>query len=274
MARTCIFCGQPPSARGEGEHIFPQWLNNVLPNEEDDPQPEWTRQMATLGDDPITQTWRASEVASVTTKLVCNRCNTTWMADLEDEAKPILVPMIQGHNKSLDMGEQLIVATWAVKTAMVIQPTLTDRMNFSPEECGIVRTQRHPPASTSVHLAGIEALIPDLQYRCTHVKLGGNDQRSELGCYTFQIRMLVIQVLRLDPPPTDSGQLVGISLPGELQPGAGSVIRIFPPSYECRWPPRKPLDWKGLNDFSRRNLQLPTDWINPPSPPAPQTPQV
>jgi hypothetical protein len=41
VTRLCIFCGQPCSAQGQGEHLFAKWLNTALPTTPADPQPEW-----------------------------------------------------------------------------------------------------------------------------------------------------------------------------------------------------------------------------------------
>ena len=157
MARKCIFCQERP---GSHEHIFPDWLNGVFPVEDtDDDLPEWARHRA--GFDGVTlQTWSAAEIASLTTKLVCHECNTGWMSTLESAASPLLEPMMTGHPRKLNVEQELVVATWATKTVMAIEPSLTKHDNFSIEQCRIVRDQGRPPASVEVSVAAVEGPIP------------------------------------------------------------------------------------------------------------------
>jgi hypothetical protein len=53
---------------------------------------------------------------------VCETCNNGWMSDLEKEAKPILLPLVEGsrHVSSLGEAERLSIARWAFKTAFMI----------------------------------------------------------------------------------------------------------------------------------------------------------
>jgi hypothetical protein len=46
-------------------------------------------------------------------------CNGGWMKRIEDAAKPIMTPLIQGKETRLQPHEQRIVATWAILKAMV-----------------------------------------------------------------------------------------------------------------------------------------------------------
>ena len=54
----------------------------------------------------------------------CRACNSGWMSDLEAKVRPIITPMIipmavKQRRVALDRSSQLLVARWAVKTAMV-----------------------------------------------------------------------------------------------------------------------------------------------------------
>jgi hypothetical protein len=58
------------------------------------------------------------------------------MANLEDEAKPILLTLIRGETRVLDESEQVALTRWALKTAMVLE--------FShPKGLAIPPTDRH-----------------------------------------------------------------------------------------------------------------------------------
>jgi hypothetical protein len=58
---------------------------------------------------------------SVTVGVVCERCNNTWMSELESRAKPYLEPMLHDHGRLLHEGGQRTLATWALKTSMMIE---------------------------------------------------------------------------------------------------------------------------------------------------------
>jgi hypothetical protein len=81
MPRACIFCG---ASAGSAEHLFPNWLNGVLP-----PPPTGTadyerRQASDSGVE--TRSWSIARAASETTNWVCHRCNTGWMSRLVSPA--------------------------------------------------------------------------------------------------------------------------------------------------------------------------------------------
>jgi hypothetical protein len=58
---------------------------------------------------------------SVTVGVVCERCNNRWMSDLESRAKLYLEPMLQNHGRLLHEGGQRLLATWALKTSMMLE---------------------------------------------------------------------------------------------------------------------------------------------------------
>ena len=77
MARTCIFCGGPA---GSEEHVFPNWLNGVLPALPDGVKADWGY-TSTKTDEPLdVRAWSKPQLASEVTKSVCHDCNTGWMA--------------------------------------------------------------------------------------------------------------------------------------------------------------------------------------------------
>jgi len=57
----------------------------------------------------------------------CEPCNGGWMHDLEDEARPILIPLIEGKRTILTPEEQEIIRTWFCLRAMVYDIDATRR---------------------------------------------------------------------------------------------------------------------------------------------------
>ena len=161
--------------------------------------------------------------------------------------------MIEGRTKTVDLAAEMLVLRWAVKTPMVLEPSLpSPQGHFKAAECALVRRQKRPPASTVVFFATIEGPIPPVQARCTRVGVSkGQVWEFDLHFHTLQIGTVVLQVVRQDPPPADFGALQGLSLPIELQPEVGSLVRVWPPVDRCAWPPRIVLNWDAFNDHPR-----------------------
>lgn len=59
----------------------------------------------------------------MTVAAVCQRCNNGWMAELEQRAKPMLEPMLNGRGRLLHAGGQRTLAAWVLKTAMMAEHT-------------------------------------------------------------------------------------------------------------------------------------------------------
>lgn len=123
MARTCVFCGASGLTR---EHVIPRWLTAVLPE-----QAQWRGQdQATLYTDRAIPDGEplhrevAERFNAMTVKAVCAQCNNDFMNEIEKAARPILATMIRGQLAiALDPSSLTKVATWAVKTGLMIQLT-------------------------------------------------------------------------------------------------------------------------------------------------------
>ena len=90
---------------------------------------------------------------TLTVKHVCRDCNNGWMSELEGCAKPILTPLIFGAASVLDGQDQITVACWAFKTAVVFEATRIGRPKFyTLEERRHLREDAVPPRRTSVWL--------------------------------------------------------------------------------------------------------------------------
>lgn len=61
--------------------------------------------------------WKTPNPAIVV-NCVCRRCNNGWMSDLEQNARPILTPLIDGTAKKITFPEQMTIAAWATKCAI------------------------------------------------------------------------------------------------------------------------------------------------------------
>jgi hypothetical protein len=143
VARECIFCGGTPV---EVEDAWPLWLRRRFET------PAEVRATRT-GEKPITF---LTDKIELRLKAVCEKCNQGWMSDLEQRAEPILSPMINGVSTGLDRTTQQIVATWAVKTAMVLEHTLSapHAIYWSPNQrAALARPPHEIPTETIVRIS-------------------------------------------------------------------------------------------------------------------------
>jgi hypothetical protein len=122
MARAskyCIFCGGSPTTR---EHIWADWLAKYIPKTMKkhssttsilNPDRSIERTLRVWGGDP-----RSRQL-----QIVCKHCNNGWMSELQQQAKPILIPLITGKLKDskpllLDLKRQNILAAWSAMSVI------------------------------------------------------------------------------------------------------------------------------------------------------------
>ena len=122
--RTCIFCEERANSK---EDVWPVWLLEQLGRN------RTTEIVAEMRHG--THVWRGG--AGVTVKRVCRTCNNEWMSRLEEEAQPLLSRLIGGTPVDASVGQQLTLARWSQKTAMVFDALATasgESMFFSQAE--------------------------------------------------------------------------------------------------------------------------------------------
>jgi hypothetical protein len=118
-ANICVFCGR---AGGSDEHVFADWITDLLPGE---------GPFTSGGDGRRT---KQSSRLAIITRSVCRECNTGWMSRLEAKAQPLLTPPIQGQPVSWSAAEQETVAAWTLKTAIALDSSHEER--YAPVEHG------------------------------------------------------------------------------------------------------------------------------------------
>jgi hypothetical protein len=113
--KGCVFCGRS-DRKITREHVFAGWVDAVFPSAAREPartvikrSSEASLEFESL---PFEQ-----KVA-----IVCAECNNNWMSALETSAGPILGPMVgSAIPTELTPAAQRSIATWATKTALVLQ---------------------------------------------------------------------------------------------------------------------------------------------------------
>jgi hypothetical protein len=115
FAKRCVFC----QASGSGvtmtkEHVWPKWLGTQTSMEFGT-----GFELARINGIPVGEP-RSAKPFTRRPKIVCLRCNTGWMHDLEERARPSLLPLLDGFSSELGVASQVAVATWITKTCFAL----------------------------------------------------------------------------------------------------------------------------------------------------------
>ena len=220
-----------------GEHVFPDWINGVYPS--DDVGDTNVLQRVVDTDELVTdRVYTKKDVASLRTRFVCAKCNNGWMGQLEQEAEPLITALAKGGRRTLGPAEQLVLATWAVKTFQVCETTFGHQFVASQSDREIVMTQGRPPAHVRVWALAYQGRIGPLRSTIVVALINEAGQptagRAYLG--TIQVGCLVLQV---------GGADLGISTGAGIE-RYGSVtglrLQLYPPIGSITWPPAEILD--------------------------------
>jgi hypothetical protein len=124
--RPCVYCGR--TGKRSREHIIADWVTKVIP------QPPQYRSWAydTTGNIQVGRSLsyardpEFSEGALGQRKLfrVCEPCNNGWMKRIQDDAKPVLLPLIKGIWEGLSAEKTKHIANWATITTMNIHASI------------------------------------------------------------------------------------------------------------------------------------------------------
>jgi hypothetical protein len=177
-------------------------------------------------------------------KCVCGgdhtTCNNGWMRSIEDQAKPILAPLILGSAATLTTHDQAVIATWAVLKVMVaeydrnfhVSTHWTHRRWIKdhksvPRGWGVwighfQRTNWKPEWISSAFLLQTPRMIDRYGIRMPTFYNG--------SAVTQVIGNLFIQVIHFPMPDT-------LIRRWKFSPTEGSIFRIWPQTpYLLRWP--------------------------------------
>jgi hypothetical protein len=138
----CLFC---PNKADSREHLFPDWLNEVLGYVE----PTYLFLGKKRG-------WRSDKPATHKLRVVCEVCNTGWMSGIERAAQPILTPMILGQPRHLTIDEQRTIATWAFSRTVVGEQLSRSNVAIPEADRLWLRDHHEPPPHARVFAAGTD----------------------------------------------------------------------------------------------------------------------
>ncbi len=248
MANACVFCGDDSTSL-TNEHFPPAWVSAVLPTE----PTHMHYRMGTEGDAPP-DVWMTKAYDSKV-KVVCRRCNNTWMSRIEDRAKSVLPTYLLGHVRYMRPTAQRTVATWSLKSAMMVEQVTHPRGGVIPAaHYAEFYERKQPPDGGVVVLVARRWIPPDdgdpWTAMRTHVQDVGREIQApnvvravRAGSRFYRIIVALAGFVF---------QVVGHDMPLNLD------IRV-PPGFEPIWPLRQGFIWGeiALNDDQIDGLPYP-----------------
>lgn len=251
----CIFCGDPDPARLTWEHLWPRWSHKEIKRL----MRKWhgvyglhrIEELSVINAD-VRVTKRGGDVHDMQVRCVCGgdvrSCNNRWMRELENRARPVLIPLMNGHQLRLSPEQQAIVAGWAAMKAMVAEYERSARVTTTQSERDYMRTVRLPPdRGWAIWIGRYERKEWPGYLGSAPFVYWPEPERAHLlgvpttdfnGQVSFQIlKKLFIQIIRCQVP--------SLVEKWRFDARASVVLRkIWPPSgYSFMWPPPT------MNDF-------------------------
>jgi hypothetical protein len=197
----------------------------------------------------VTRIVDSERLALITVKRVCKPCNTGWMHQIEDAAKPVLTRPIQGNPKTLRDDELLAASRWAYLKGLVADLVMNPTTRVPSEAFAWFKEHQRPPRSVLITLSCYGGNRHPLYASTGPVRFDvqvGSGERNRGYAYLLSLGVghLVVKVL-------------GHHLPFnvDFKPGGRNIGRshvIWPqPDGPVRWPPRIPLTDNDLFDFAQ-----------------------
>lgn len=219
MSRPCLFC---PNAATTKEHLWSDWILKSIP-----PRKHPIR--ATIGKAAPREFY-----GDIRVRCVCGPCNHGWMSALESMVKPFVGAMIHDLSISITPEQQKTIAVWALKTAMVLEATISQAGHrlYTRSDCEQLRTHSVIPDRSLLWLGRISE--SGVFASGTHIWLVDNVTRSCDGqVSTFTVGHLAMQVLTIHAPQ-NAGPVQTICRAG---PWDESLLGIYPANQMVKWPP-------------------------------------
>lgn len=134
-----MFCGTT-NKKITNEHIIARKLSEELGHFATD---HWRFGWTLKDEGRETSTWNRgpwkAKAPNFRVNDVCSECNNGWMSQLEEVARPILLPMLRGDERvRLSPNDTRVFERWIVKTAMVVAQAYGGQTTFSPDQARIV----------------------------------------------------------------------------------------------------------------------------------------
>lgn len=144
----CIFCQGFHLSK---EHLFADWLRDLFPRSAAD-----THTMGVAEGGPWTLSRQQGHSGSRKIRTVCIPCNRTWINHIDDDAKYVATPLIQGNATVITPAMQKVLANWFIKMAMVGDSRNRKRSVVIQPHRDWLKDQKEPPSGYEVWVSSYE----------------------------------------------------------------------------------------------------------------------
>jgi hypothetical protein len=255
--RTCIFCNRNDSPLAK-EDVLARWIAREFPG------PSW--HIRRFRHSVISNTGSNTQFTSHTglgliSRKPCKRCNNSWMSNLEDSAKPVLLPLIRGANSILTPDNRLVIARWFIKTVILYEflggVERGPHRFFQAEERNALMESLSIPPNTYVFLAHYRGLkhVTTREMRLAFtMKEIDNDRAIPIDGYsaTFTIKELALQTFSIRWPKDPAIGKVDV----RMLNSPDDAVQIWPATGDVAWPPSVILTDSTIGPFVTRWANL------------------
>jgi len=232
--RVCIFCGGAPRTR---EHVPPRWALDVLAAMEPPGDQGWEAVYEAGGLVESDRSYPMGGRPEVVVNAVCGTCNSGWMAEMEGRVRTILTPMIQGRQTPIAQEQQIEIACWASKTAMVLEFHERDTVIGTVEERARMASLRIPPDHHRVRLAARPTNEGGFRY--TTLVAASDTRRGDVPDMFSSVIVLGHLAVHIWGGP---GYPAASALT-DVSTSTPTAVIIWPPTPRVVvWPPPEPMD--------------------------------
>lgn len=146
--RKCVFCG---SGKLSAEHIWSQWMRDLLPSSDGYQEiAQKRRGEKTFGGRILRDA--QGPITNKRLRRVCKPCNNGWMGKKEEAAKPLLTKLITGTPTVIKQSEVGPLLDWLVTKLIVLDVMRDGEQTFTEQERSAFYTHGTIPRSLSVWL--------------------------------------------------------------------------------------------------------------------------
>jgi hypothetical protein len=203
-------------------------------------------------------------------KITCQPCNNNFVSQFDDKASPMLKQMLSGKlTDRLDADAQLMLARWAMKTALliplfVVPKAKLQHLSWPYSEFRNFRQSGMPPGNrVQIFIAQYDGYMDVSAYFRRDFSTAPPDASDPRGTEvenywaTFGVKNLIFHAWGVTQP----GWGVG-SLPGAFAP---FLLPLWPPmrGRVLDWPPGQTLDNIGLLRLQRIGQYEPVRFLAP-----------
>ena len=210
------------------EHVLPRWLHRAL---------NITGEITLSTQD---REIRRASALDVTVRGVCGPCNNGWMHDLENGFRTLMLGPLHGLPASLTTADQTIVATWGIKTWLLLETAFAHERGgrvISDGTLAWLREHNEPPGDYEVRLGHLNAERRQIMWTSTIPCFQRTDQPPIGAVGVFTIANLVFHIWApIYSPDRPDAQMYSLGIGQRFAP---FFLRVWPNEVEeVRWPPQ------------------------------------